>query len=42
MIVYHAAFDLYNCMFRILLILSHIKEEEVEMEKLLIWDFLYS
>ena len=39
MIVYHAAFDLYNCMFRILLILSHIKEEEVEMEKLLIWDY---
>lgn len=39
MIVYHAAFDLYNCMFRVLLILSRIKEEEVEMEKLLIWDY---
>lgn len=26
-------------MFRILLILSRIKEEEVEMEKLLIWDY---
>lgn len=39
MIVYHAAFDLYNCIFRILLILSRIKEEEVEMEKLLIWDY---
>lgn len=39
MIVYHAAFDLYNCMFRILLILSRMKEEEVEMEKILIWDY---
>lgn len=39
MIVYHAAFDLYNCIFRILLILSRIKEEEVEMEKMLIWDY---
>lgn len=39
MIVYHAAFDLYNCMFRLLLILSRIKEEEVEMEKMLIWDY---
>lgn len=39
MIVYHAAFDLYNCMFRLLLILSRMKSEEVEMEKLLIWDY---
>lgn len=39
MIVYHAAFDLYNCMFRILLILSRMKNDEVEMEKLLIWDY---
>ena len=39
MIVYHAAFDLYNCMFRLLLILSRMKGEEVEMEKLLIWDY---
>lgn len=39
MVVYHAAFDLYNCMFRLLLILSRIKEEEVEVEKMLIWDY---
>lgn len=39
MIVYHAAFDLYNSIFRILMILSHIKGDEVEMEKLLIWDY---
>lgn len=39
MIVYHAAFDLYNCIFRLLLILSRIKEDEVEMEKMLIWDY---
>lgn len=39
MIVYHAAFDMYNCMFRLLLILSRIKVEEVEMEKMLIWDY---
>lgn len=39
MIVYHAAFDLYNCMFRLLLILSRMNELEVEMEKILIWDY---
>lgn len=39
MLVYHPAFDLYNCAFRMLLILSHIKSEEVNLEKLLIWDY---
>ena len=39
MIVYHAAYDLYNCIFRLLLILSRIKEAEVEVEKMLIWDY---
>lgn len=39
MLVYHPAFDLYNCAFRILLILHHIKSEEVNLEKILIWDY---
>lgn len=39
MLVYHPAFDLYNCMFRILLILENIKIKEVELEKVLIWDY---
>lgn len=39
MIIYHAAFDLYNCMFRILLILSRMRSGDVEMERLLIWDY---
>lgn len=39
MLVYHPAFDLYNCAFRMLLILNHIKAEEVRMEKMLIWDY---
>lgn len=39
MIIYHAAFDLYNCIFRLLLVLSRLKTGEVEMEKLLIWDY---
>lgn len=39
MLVYHPAFDLYNCTFRMLLILHHIKSEEVNLEKILIWDY---
>lgn len=39
MLVYHPAFDLYNCAFRMLLILHHIKSEEVQLEKILIWDY---
>ena len=39
MLVYHPAFDLYNCAFRILLILHHIKSQEVSLEKILIWDY---
>lgn len=39
MLVYHPAFDLYNCAFRMLLILHHIKSEEVNLEKILIWDY---
>lgn len=39
MLVYHPAFDLYNCAFRMLLILNHIRTSEVDLEKLLIWDY---
>lgn len=39
MLVYHPAFDLYHCAFRMLLILNHIKTKEVDLEKMLIWDY---
>ncbi len=39
MLVYHPAFDLYNCIFRMLQLLNYTKEEEVHFDKLRIWDF---
>jgi len=39
MLVYHPAFDIYNCVFRILQLLTHMKQEEVELDRLRIWDF---
>ena len=39
MLIYHPAFDIYNCVFRILQLLSHMKQEEVEVDRLRIWDF---
>jgi len=39
MLVYHPAFDLYNCIFRMLQLLKYSKEDEVQLEKLRIWDF---
>jgi hypothetical protein len=39
MLVYHPAFDLYNCIFRMLQLLSYSKEDEVDLDKLRIWDF---
>lgn len=39
MLVYHPAFDLYNCIFRMLQLLSYSKEDEIHVDKLRIWDF---
>ena len=39
MLIYHPAFDLYNCVFRMLQLLHHMKYEEVELDRLRIWDF---
>lgn len=39
MLVYHPAFDLYHCVFRILQILEHMKRKDVEVDRLRIWDF---
>lgn len=39
MLVYHPAFDIYNCAFRMLQLLSNMEETEIELDKLRIWDF---
>ncbi len=39
MLVYHPAFDIYNCAFRMLQLLSNMEESEIELDKLRIWDF---
>lgn len=39
MLIYHPAFDIYNCVFRMLQLLTHMEQEEVEVDRLRIWDF---
>ena len=39
MLVYHPAFDIYNGVFRMLQLLTLMKQDEVELDKLRIWDF---
>ncbi|AYB32383.1 ABC-three component system middle component 5 [Chryseolinea soli] len=39
MLIYHPAFDLYNCIFRVLQLLIHLKDEQIEIDRLRIWDF---
>jgi len=39
MLVYHPAFDIYNCVFRMLQLLNYMKQSEVELDRLRIWDF---
>lgn len=39
MIIYHHAFDIYNCVFRMLQLLTFMKQDEVEVDRLRIWDF---
>ncbi len=39
MLVYHPAFDIYNCVFRMLQLLTAMNEDEIELDRLRIWDF---
>ena len=39
MLDYHPAFDLYHCVFMLLQILEHMKRQDVEVDRLRIWDF---
>lgn len=39
MLVYHPAFDIYNGVFRMLQLITSMKQQEVEVDKLRIWDF---
>jgi len=39
MLVYHPAFDIYNCVFRMLQLMTSMKQIEVELDKIRIWDF---
>jgi hypothetical protein len=41
MLVYHPAFDLHHCTFRILQILFHSNQSKIEIDKVRIWDFYY-
>jgi hypothetical protein len=42
MLVYHPAFDLHHCVFRMLQILFNIDQDQIEVDKLRIWDFYYT
>lgn len=39
MLIYHPAFDLYNCIFRMLLLINNSKESKIELDRIRIWDF---
>jgi len=39
MLVYHPAFDLYSCVFRIFQLLTFLKQKELEVDRLRILDF---
>lgn len=39
MLVYHPAFDLYNCIYRMLILLDYSKKEKIELERMRIWDY---
>ena len=39
MIIYNEAFDIYHCIYRLIAILNHLKNDSVELERLRIWDF---
>lgn len=42
MLVYHPAFDLHHCAFRLLQILFNTDQDQVEVDRLRIWDFYYT
>lgn len=39
MLIYHPAFDIYNCAFRVLQLLKYSKQPEIELDRIRIWDF---
>lgn len=39
MLVYHSAFDIYHCVYRMIQLLSNLKEDYVELERLRMWDY---
>jgi hypothetical protein len=39
MLIYHPAFDLYSCIFRVLQLLTSMPQKEIEVDRLRIWDF---
>lgn len=39
MLVYHSAFDIYHCVYRLIQLLSNLKEDYVELERLRMWDY---
>lgn len=41
MLVYHPAFDLYHCVFRMLALLNKMNYETVELDRLRVWDFYF-
>ncbi len=41
MLIYHPAFDIYHCAFRILLLTTRMKMDVVETDRMRIWDFYF-
>lgn len=39
MLIYHPAFDIYNCVFRMLQLMTSMKQSKIEVDRLRIWDF---
>lgn len=39
MLIYHPAFDLYACVFRMLQLLEVMDQDAIELERIRIWDF---
>ncbi len=39
MLIYHSAFDMYHSVFRMIQLLSNLKQDYVELERLRIWDY---
>lgn len=41
MIIYHPAFDIYNCAFRLLQIMELMHLKQIEIDRLRVWDFYF-